>query len=320
MGLLDRDYYRDEEGGPIANWFRQGLVTKILVAITSVGFVIQISSQGRFGGAVSGPFAEHLALSADKLFRGEAWRLVTYIFLNPTDRLGLLPFLFHLPLLWVAGHEVEERLGRQRFLAFYLASAIAGGFAMVGATYLNLRNTAPEATSIVGCAAPITALLAWLTLQSPRTKLTFFQSLTVPTWALLAAAIGFDVVGLFWPPVTANDGRRIVVLFGHLGAIMAAMMVHALLQSTRGFRGGRRRSPPPSDAEIRLFREELPETDDDEEEMPAPVGPKADVDEHLEAQLDAVLAKVAAHGQSSLTGAEREILKRASEVYRKRRR
>jgi hypothetical protein len=54
--------------------------------------------------------------------------------------------------------------------------------------------------------------------------------------------------------------------------------------------------------------------------MPAPIGPKSDVDEHLEAQLDAVLAKVAAHGQSSLTSAEREILKRASEVYRKRRR
>ena len=54
--------------------------------------------------------------------------------------------------------------------------------------------------------------------------------------------------------------------------------------------------------------------------MPATIGAKSDVDEHLEAQLDAVLAKVAAHGQGSLTSAEREILKRASEVYRKRRR
>jgi hypothetical protein len=102
--------------------------------------------------------------------------------------------------------------------------------------------------------------------------------------------------------------------------MMAAMMIHALLHSAREFRGGRRRSPPPSDADIRLFREELPEPDEDEEEMPAAVASKADVDEHLEAQLDAVLAKVAAHGQGSLTSAEREILKRASEVYRKRRR
>ena len=53
---------------------------------------------------------------------------------------------------------------------------------------------------------------------------------------------------------------------------------------------------------------------------PAAMPADPDVDEHLEAQLDAVLAKVAKQGQSSLTSAERAILHRASEVYRRRRR
>ena len=42
-------------------------------------------------------------------------------------------------------------------------------------------------------------------------------------------------------------------------------------------------------------------------------------DEQLEAKLDAVLEKVSKHGQGSLTPEEREILFRASELFKKRR-
>jgi membrane associated rhomboid family serine protease len=321
MGLLDRDYYRDDEGGPIATWFRHGLVTKILVTIVFVCFIIQISTTAHYGASVSGPFAQTLSLNADlTLRRFEAWRLVTYAFLSPTDKYGLFPFLFNALLLWVAGHAVEERLGRERYLAFFFGSTILGGLAMVGATFLRVRGASPEETYIVSGAAPVTALLAFLTLQSPRSTLTFFHSLTLPVWVLLAVAIGTDVLGLFVPlSALASDGRH-VTLAGDFGALMAAMMFHAALQSSRGF-VRRRRAPPQSDPDLRIFREEPPGIDDDsEEEMPATIGAKSDVDEHLEAQLDAVLAKVAAHGQGSLTSAEREILKRASEVYRKRRR
>jgi membrane associated rhomboid family serine protease len=320
MGLLDRDYYRDEEGGPIANWFRHGLVTKILFAINCLAFILQIVTIPRRGGP--GPFTEFLALNGDRLLHGEAWRLITYCFLHPTD--SLFPFLFNMPLLWVAGHALEERLGRERFLAFYLGSAVLGGLAMAGAVFLGLRGVASDTTYIVSCAAPLTALLAFLTLQSPRERLTFFHALSVPVWVLLALAIGTDVLGLLlslvWPSVLGAEGRR-VTLAGHFGGLMAAMIFQALMQSTRGFRGRRRAVTPLSDPDLHIYRDETPShEEDDEEEMPAPIGPKSDVDEHLEAQLDAVLAKVAAHGQQSLTSAEREILNRASEVYRKRRR
>jgi hypothetical protein len=42
-------------------------------------------------------------------------------------------------------------------------------------------------------------------------------------------------------------------------------------------------------------------------------------DEHLEAKLDAVLEKMAAHGVSSLGEEEKQILLKASEIYRRRR-
>ena len=52
----------------------------------------------------------------------------------------------------------------------------------------------------------------------------------------------------------------------------------------------------------------------------AGVGGGAPVDEHLEAKLDEVLQKVQRHGKESLTDGEREILLKASEIYKKRRR
>ncbi len=56
------------------------------------------------------------------------------------------------------------------------------------------------------------------------------------------------------------------------------------------------------------------------EEPAAPVAaPRRRPDEHIEAELDAVLEKVARSGQASLTDREREVLLRASEVFRRRR-
>jgi hypothetical protein len=65
---------------------------------------------------------------------------------------------------------------------------------------------------------------------------------------------------------------------------------------------------------LRVFREE-------EESQPVPVGAPAAprVDEHLEAELDAILEKLSRTGREGLTEQEREILKRASEVYKRKR-
>jgi hypothetical protein len=63
------------------------------------------------------------------------------------------------------------------------------------------------------------------------------------------------------------------------------------------------------------------------DDTPEPVGaavespprPREATDENLEAKVDAVLEKVSKFGQESLTAEEREILFKASELYKKRR-
>jgi membrane associated rhomboid family serine protease len=312
MGLLDREYYREEEGGPLAAWLRRGLCTKILVAVNILAFIIQIASQGR---ANSGPFAGALALIGDPVMQGEIWRLVTYSFLHATDGNGLLPFLFNVTLLWVIGHEVEERLGVGPYAAFYLLAAAVGGLALLSAARFGLNGATLEATRMFWAAAPITALLVWLTLNVPRHRVTFFYSLSVPIWMVLAVAIGFDVWGFVLPGDSAADGRRLT-LVGHFGASLFAIAVYGATRQPRRHTGRRpvRRARP----DLRIFREEKV-SEAIEETRPTPSS-SPEADELLEEQLDAVLAKVAAHGQTSLNPAEREVLQRASEVYRRRRR
>ena len=78
MGLLDREYYRDEEGGRFAAWLRQGLFTKILFVINILVFLIQLATKPvpmPGSNADPGAFTDALALVGEPIMRGEIWRL-----------------------------------------------------------------------------------------------------------------------------------------------------------------------------------------------------------------------------------------------------
>jgi hypothetical protein len=186
---------------------------------------------------------------------------------------------------------------------------------MMGGLFLGLRATDRASTWVFGATAPVTAMLGWLVWHNPRGTLTFFTALRLPVWALLVASVAADTVGMFWPRLPQTDGRRITLL-ADAAALIVATGAHFLVRWSSRETSRRAIQTRPSATIDREAEDEEPA-----EEIPARIPtPANEVDEHLEAQLDAVLAKVAAHGQQSLTRAEMDILKRASEVYRKRRR
>src|SRR5579871_3409684 len=119
MAFLDRDYYRDDGGHPFVAWLRRGLITKILVLVSILVYILQIQIYNDSGSVVT----ESLSLIGIRVLRGEVWRLFTFSFLHPIS--DLRPFLIELPLFWVAGHALEERLGRVKYGAFLAAAAVA---------------------------------------------------------------------------------------------------------------------------------------------------------------------------------------------------
>ena len=75
------------------------------------------------------------------LFRGEVWRLVSFVFLP--ENLGLIGVILSLYCYWLIGSQLESRWGSLRFNLFYfigvIANIIAGliaGYADI--TYLNM--------------------------------------------------------------------------------------------------------------------------------------------------------------------------------------
>jgi len=303
MGIYDRDYYRREGPSFLNSFALRGQICKWLVIANIVCFILQFI--GRHG--FSGPITDALILVPDKVMSGEVWRLLTYAFLHDTS--SIWHIVFNMWLLWLFGTHVEELLGRWEFLAFYLLAATLGGLAYTLQAQLGwqIRPTPP----CLGASGAVTAVTILCAFHYPTMTILVMFVLPVPIWALAVFQVIQDSFGL----LGGNDQR--VAYSVHLaGAAFSALYYKChwrLLGFWPRFRSwSAQRSRP----RLRVFHAE---SDDAHEPVAVASPPLADVDEHLEAKVDAVLEKVARTGQGSLTDTEKQILLRASEIYRKRR-
>jgi membrane associated rhomboid family serine protease len=109
------------------------IVTKVLIGLNVLVFLVNLAqgaSLGQNGGELyldGGLFARGLlptetGVEVAGVAEGEWWRLVTAAFLHG----NLLHLGMNMLMLWWIGGPVEEALGRGRFLALYVVSALAG--------------------------------------------------------------------------------------------------------------------------------------------------------------------------------------------------
>jgi membrane associated rhomboid family serine protease len=300
MGIYDRDYYRREGPSFLGTFTSQGQVCKWLIIINAIAFVIQVLTASR-----GVPFTEFFDLTPQKVFDGEVWRLLTYAFLHSPG--SLFHILWNMLFLWWFGHELEEMYGRWEFLAFYITSALLGGIVYTLAWFFGIGPPNP----CLGASGAVTAVMVVFAFHYPTRIILLFFVLPVPIWVLVAFQVLQDSFGFL-----SGLDRGIAVTVHLAGAGFGALYYQTnlrLLDMLPTFHLGQR---PRSRPRLRVYREEEAETP-----QPVQVGasPAGDVDEQLEAKLDAVLEKVARSGQASLTETERQILLRASEIYKKRR-
>lgn len=302
MGIQDREYYRDD-AGQFDAWKRQGATTWLIVVTCAVFFFQCFTTP-----PVQSPLVQKGWYSYPDIVNGEVWRLVTPLFLHS----GLMHLFFNMLILWWTGSRLEELYGPKEFLAFYL---LAGTFA-------NLVNLAADASSGVpgapglGASGAVTAALVLFAFHFPWQRVYLMFVLPMPVWVLVVLYVVLDSLGAL------GVGRGGIGYIVHLGgALFGALYFQLGMRITellsRTGRANSRRSRP----QLRIVD---PVDNDD---TPEPVGaavesqprPREAVEETLEAKVDALLEKVSKHGQESLTTEEREILFRASEIYKKRR-
>ena len=99
--------------------------------ISAVGFLIALNC-GVFLYQLLRPdsnetLLELYGLSSEGVKQGAWWQLVTHAFLHGS----IWHLLFNMAGLWFAGRIVERVMGTGRFLALYIACAVAGGIAQL---------------------------------------------------------------------------------------------------------------------------------------------------------------------------------------------
>jgi membrane associated rhomboid family serine protease len=128
--------------------------------------------------------------------------------------------------LWVFGNNVEDSMGRLRFLGFYLVCGLAAAAAQVA---IHPASPVP----MVGASGAISGVLGGYLLLYPRARVRvllilfiFIQVVRLPAFVVLLLWIGYQVVmGL--PELMAIDPEASagVAVFAHIGGFLAGLLL-----------------------------------------------------------------------------------------------
>lgn len=306
MGIYDREYYR-QDGPRFLDYFsRTGQVCKWLLFINVGVFLLQLLTmpRGAEGFARVSSLTDWFILDPGRVLDGQVWRLLTYAFLHsPGD---IFHIIFNMAFLWWLGSDVEDLYGSWEFLTFYLLAALVGGLAFQTWAMAQAEGIFYQC---LGASGAVTAVMVLFACHYPTRMVYVMFLIRVPIWAFVAFCIVMDSVAF----VGGNNTTTAVVV--HLaGAAFGFGYYKLQWRLSPWWKGLLDRKARSSRPRLRVYH--------GEPEASRPVAaaePAPGVDEQLEAKLDAVLEKVARSGQESLSESERQILFRASEIYKKRR-
>ena len=299
MGIYDREYYRSEGPSYLDALVPEGRVCKWLIGITLVVFVAQIMTRA---GPNLGPVTAALILDPHGVLDGQVWRLLTYAFLH--DPGYWWHIVVNMLALWWFGSDIEQHYGSREFLAFYLSAALLGGVA-----FQAWAMAQGGIHYCLGASGAITAVLVLTACHFPTRVIVVMFVLPAPIWLFVVFQVAHDAYYFL-----GNQNTRVAVVVHLAGAAFAFAYYKLHWRMLDWLPDLRRRLSRSSRPSVRVYRPEEKEP----VAVAAAKGP-AEMDEHLEAKVDAVLEKVAKSGQASLNEAERRILLQASEIYKRKR-
>jgi membrane associated rhomboid family serine protease len=105
---------------------RTATVTWTIVAVNILLYLVELAHQSLASDWWMLGYAQYPDGSMHGVAAGEWYRLITSAFLPGTGTLGILDIAFNMWALYIVGPSLEQLLGRVRFLAVYLLSAVGG--------------------------------------------------------------------------------------------------------------------------------------------------------------------------------------------------
>lgn len=221
---------------------------------------------------------DHLALSS-RIWDGEVWQVVTYMFLHSTD--GPWHILFNMLALWMFGRELEMVWGSNEFLKYYLICGVGGGL-----TFLFFSEGV-----VIGASAAVFGILMAYGMTFPDQII--MMSLLFP----IKAKYMVIIYGVITFMSIARPGHDGVAHLAHLGGMVFGFAY--LKWEWLRWRLPRLRRPSRMTI-VRTVR-------------PGPAEQPRKKEEDLREKVDAILDKINAVGYDQLTAEEKETLLEASQ-------
>lgn len=189
-------------------------VTYALIALNVFAYLLERVLIGQHGDAyVTGGYGlVPTRISADP--GGELFTVFTSMFMHG----GYMHLAGNLLFLWIFGDNVEDAIGRVRYVGFYLACGVCAAAAQV------LTNPASPAP-MVGASGAIAGVLGAYLVLYPRAPVTVFMGfllIALPAWAvigfwfLLQLSGGLSALGL--------DAPGGIAFFAHIGGFLAGVL------------------------------------------------------------------------------------------------
>jgi membrane associated rhomboid family serine protease len=200
------------------------VVTYALIAANLAVFLWELGARGSrvddyafypcaVSGPCRGPAVEHLAWPEG---------ILTGMFLHA----GWVHVLGNMLFLWIFGNNVEDVMGRARFLVFYLAAGFAAALAQA---WVTLHFSGVDAASIptVGASGAIAGVLGayFVLLPHARVVTLLFGFLPVPISAMFF--LGFWFLFQLWQggfSLTRPDAGGGVAFAAHVGGFLFGVM------------------------------------------------------------------------------------------------
>jgi membrane associated rhomboid family serine protease len=134
---------------------------------------------------------------------------------------GWLHIIFNMLFLWIFGNNVEDTMGRFRFIIFYL---VCGLIATATQVAIDVSSTVPT----IGASGAIAGVLGAYIVLFPRARVLsaipifiFIQLIYVPAWVLLGVWFALQAVqGLL-----SMGGQSEVAFFAHIGGFVAGLVL-----------------------------------------------------------------------------------------------
>ncbi|MDQ2630402.1 MAG: rhomboid family intramembrane serine protease [Actinomycetota bacterium] len=138
---------------------------------------------------------------------------------------GFFHIAFNMLFLWVFGNNVEDAMGRLKFLLFYLAGGAAAVYAQ---SVIDPSSTVPT----IGASGAVAAVLGAYALLHPRARiytLVFFVVLPLPAFAVLSAWFLLQFLPALGQVTAPDVAGESVAYMAHVGGFVFGLLLVKLL-------------------------------------------------------------------------------------------